>query len=428
MSERRSLLVEALTLGLYGSSPRPALCARQRDVLGRILACGSGNLGAHWRECQDCGHAHLVAHSCRDRHCPRCQLHQSVEWLERQTEALLPVPYFHLVFTLPHQLHALIRQNPKPCLKLLFDAASSTLLDFGRNNLGAQLGMTAVLHSWGQNMAEHYHLHVIVPGGGLSLSEDEWIEAEPGKANSRWLFSTRALSRVYQARYLEGLRACYDNDELEFHGVIKHWAQESTFAAQLRTVSRRKWNVYAKAPFGGPKPVLKYLSLYTHRVAISERRIVEVDRQAETVRFNYKDYADKGRWKPMVLSAVEFVRRFAQHILPRGFCKIRHYGLLSTRNRKEKIAICRVLLGEGDGEGGIDGAEDHPGLDLGAERGVEAAMSRSEQLPANQNKAADGVAPETCPECGSTNLIWRAVTSAESSGRDPPEQQLYLNL
>lgn len=218
------------------------------------------------------------------------------------------------------------------------------------------------------------------------------------------------------------MRSYYDKGDLEFRGVIKRWAQEPTFAAQLRATARRKWNVYTKAPFGGPKPVLKYLSLYTHRVAISERRILKVDRRAETVRFNYKDYADKGRWKSMVLCAAEFVRRFAQHILPRGFCKIRHYGLLSTRNRKEKIAICRVLLGESDVE------EAKEPLAASAAGGVEGAMSRLGQLPSKQSKTGGRVDPDTCPECGSTNLIWRAVATTESSGRDPPEQQLYLDL
>jgi len=284
---------------------------RQRQVIHRLLACGTGELGYHIYQCEQCNHVHSVAHSCRDRHCPRCQSAQAGRWLERQQESLLPVPYFHVVFTLPHQLNSVIRQNPKLCLGLLFSAACSTVMDFGKNNLGAQLGVTAVLHTWGQTLSQHYHVHLIVTGGGLSVSGDEWIGVE----NPRWLFSTRAMSKVYQARYLEGLKELFDSKQLEFHGKIAHWSESEVFFRQIRTWSRRKWNVYAKAPFAGAGQVLKYLSLYTHRIAITSGRIKKLDKKAKKVSFTYRNYRKQGSpWQNMILSVVEFTRRFASHI------------------------------------------------------------------------------------------------------------------
>lgn len=386
-----SRLVEALTLARNSSRP-PVLSPRQSEVIGRIIACGSGRLGAHLCQCLDCGHSHIVAHSCRDRHCPRCQRHQAEQWLERQKAVLLPVPYFHLVFTLPHELNPIIRQNRRACFNLLFKAACSTLMDFGRNNLDAQLGLTAVLHTWGQTLCEHYHLHIIVTGGGLSLSEDEWIEAESGK----WLFSTRAIAEVYRARYLEGLQKLYNKKQLEFHGAISHWASANRFKAKLRNASRRRWHVYAKAPFAGPEQVLEYLALYTHRVAISQKRLKVVDAVAGTVKFRYKDYADNAKWKPMTLGVEEFTRRFAQHILPRGFCKIRHCGILSNGNRRNKIALCRLYLA--GPEPWLEAHEDT--VDMLSE------TIESRQAVGRPDQEAPAAHLAQCSRCGSTRLRW----------------------
>jgi hypothetical protein len=301
---------------------------------------------------------------------------------------LLPTPYFHVVFTLPHQLNILIRQNKAACLGLLFKAASSTLLDFGRDKLGATLGLTAVLHTWGQSMCEHNHLHVLVTGGGLALSGDEWVPSAGGagavgKGRRPFLFATRALAKVFQARYLEGLEGLHAGGQLEFHGQLAHWREGGVFGNQLRTLSRRRWRVYAKAPFAGPSQVLTYLSLYTHRVAISEGRVQKVDEGGGTVTFRYKDYASGGRQKSMTLGCVEFTRRFCQHILPRGFCKIRHYGILSTRNRKAKVALCRILLG--GGEGG------------------DAAGTGQQACPAPPG-SGDEPSGVVCPDCGALAL------------------------
>lgn len=395
-----SRLVEALTLAKNMPRP-PVLSPRQSEVIGRIIACGSGRLGASVQQCRDCGHSHVVAHSCRDRHCPRCQRREAEAWLERQKAVLLPVPYFHLVFTIPHELNPVIRQNRRVCLNLFFKTVCSTLIDFGHNNLGAQIGLTAVLHTWGQTLCEHYHLHVIVTGGGLSAAGDEWVEAESGK----WLFSTRALAQVYQARYLEGLQKLYKENQLEFHGAISHWSTPERFRARLRQGARRKWHVYAKAPFAGPEQVLEYLALYSHRVAVSQRRIKQVDHQAGTVRFRYKDYADNSKWKSMTLDVAEFTRRFAQHILPPRFCKIRHCGILSNRNRQHKVALSRIYL-----QGASPWSEAHEDTaEMFAEAGLDGAA-------ADQAGGSDGGAAK-CERCGSTRLHWIGAVPVATTGQ-----------
>ncbi len=399
-----SLLAEALRAG----KDKCRLSPRQHRVMRRLLACGTGELGHHVYRCGDCGKIHAVAHSCRDRHCPRCQSREAHRWLERQRESLLPVPYFHVVFTLPHSLNGLIGQNPKACLDLLFSAAGSTMLTFAENNLGAVPGITAVLHTWGQTLCRHYHIHMIVTGGGLSLSGDEWTASE----NPAWLFSTRALGEVYRARYLEGLEKLFGDDRLEFHGKLEPWREKDHFARQLRTLSRRKWNVYAKAPFGGPGAVLGYLSLYTHRIAISAGRVLGHDREAGTVRFRYRDYRKPGApQRTMRLEEGEFARRFANHILPERFCKIRHYGIQSTRNRKSKIALCRYYL---------RGTPEPVPVE------AHGATPEENASDGNEERTAETVIGK-CPHCGSTELKLLWVTNTDgamemANERGPPER------
>lgn len=404
-----ALLAAALGSGIEEAA---GLSFRQQAVLRRVLACGTGELGCHLYRCAQCGETHAVAHSCRDRHCPRCQRTQAERWLDRQRDSLLPVPYFHVVFTLPHQLNDLIAQNPKRCLNLLFDAAGSTVMDFGRNNLGVQLGMTAVLHTWGQTLTRHYHLHLIVTGGGMSESGDQWIGASRGK----WLFSNRALGEVYRARYLAGLEKLYEDGQLEFHGKLRDWCEKPAFFRQLRTCSRRRWNVYAKAPFAGPSQVLGYLSRYTHRVAISGSRMVRLDLEAKTVTFRYRDYRQSDRrWREMTLSSGEFTRRFAAHILPKGFCKIRHYGILSNGNRRHRVSLARYYLtGSGWPEAG------RPVDDPAEESSGRLAESGGQGGPARK-----------CPKCGSDQIELIAVINASAErgqsagqscrGRSPPQ-------
>jgi hypothetical protein len=314
------------------------LSPHQWKTLRALAVCRTSALGAQAFYCPHCRREHVVAHSCRNRHCPHCQGAAAVDWLEQQAATLLPVPYFHLVFTLPHALNGLIRQNRAALFKLLFDAASQTLLEFGSQRLGAQLGITAVLHTWSQTLGDHYHLHCIVTGGGVAQDQSRWVATSP-----HYLFAVRALSRKFRGKYLAGLHELHAAGKLEFHGQCQPLAAPGKFAALLGKAARPEWVVYAKRPFAGPEQVLAYLSRYTHRVALSPRRLLATD--GASVTFAYKDYAEGSRPKTMTLATAEFVRRFALHVLPERFVKIRHYGLLGNRRKQERLARARQWLG-----------------------------------------------------------------------------------
>lgn len=363
----------------------PSYCASYRlprhhwKILNALLCCRTERLGGHLYRCQDCGKDHFVAHSCRNRHCPRCQRTQADQWLERQTQSLLPVSYYHLVFTLPHLLNPLIAQNQRTLYKLLFDAASATLLEFGRNRFKAQIGLSAVLHTWSQTLSDHYHLHCVVTGGGLRLDGKSWQSA-----SGHYLFSVCALSQVFRAKFRDGLEALYRAGQLAFHGALGALENKEAFAELLAGACSKDWIVYAKKPFAGPQAVLSYLSRYTHRVAIGNSRLLRLDPDAGTITFSYKDYADKSRRKKMTLTGVEFLRRFSLHLLPERFVKIRHYGLLANRNRAQKIAAARAQLGAAE-------LSSCPG------------SGRNETLPM---LAAPPPSPRTCPHCGSQKLIF----------------------
>ena len=319
--------------------PKPALGAHAWKVLGALLACRTPLLGAHRHHCADCGKDHLVPHSCRNRHCPGCQAALSHDWLERQMLCLLPVPYFHVVFTLPHGLNALIAQNRRALHDLLFECASATLLEFGHHKFKTRLGVTAVLHTWSQTLMDHHHLHCIVSGGGLSADGSQWRGVRSG-----YLFPIRALSKVFRAKYRDGLQRLFDEGGLEFHGQLAGLAEVRAFQQLKREVLRKEWVVYAKRPFAGPQQVLRYLSRYTHRIAIGNGRLLSLDTAARTVSFAYKDYAAGAQRKVMTLGLDEFLRRFCLHLLPERFVKIRHYGLLANRGRHERIRQARALL------------------------------------------------------------------------------------
>jgi hypothetical protein len=318
-------------------APTLRLSSEHWKVLRALAACRTPALGGQLYYCPACRREHFVAHSCRNRHCPQCQGARAIDWLAQQERALLPIPYFHLVLTLPHALNPLIRQNRRALLNLLFASASQTLLEFGRQRLGAQIGITAVLHTWSQTLLDHYHLHCIVSGGGLALEGWRWVNTP-----DYYLFPVRALSPMFRGKFLAGLKGLYEAGRLQFHGQLQTLAQAAEFARLLRTAAKENWVVYAKRPFAGPQAVLKYLSGYTHRVAISNRRLLDAD--AQSVTFSYKDYADGERRKTMTLELAEFVRRFALHLLPPRFVKIRHYGLLGNRQRNERLRRARMLL------------------------------------------------------------------------------------
>ena len=334
-------LAEVLRAGLPEFARAYRLPPQHWKVLNAIQACHTPLLGGHQYQCAHCHRGHFAPHGCGNRHCPSCQGINSRQWLAAQAEVVLPIGYFHLVFTLPHELNPLIQQNRKVMYDLLFGSASGTLLSFGRNNLGAQLGITAVLHTWSQTLLDHYHLHCIVTGGGVSLDQTRWVSTHP-----RYLFNVTALGQVFRARFCEGLQALYAEGKLGFHGALAPLGEVRRFQALVREATRHSWVVYSKRPFAGPHQVLAYLSRYTHRVGISNWRLRHLDMAARTVTFEYKDYADGARHKLMVLDWVEFIRRLCLHVLPPRFVKIRHYGLLANRGRQQRLECARTLLGQ----------------------------------------------------------------------------------
>lgn len=316
-----------------------AVPAPHLKILRRLAACRTGELGYTFWHCEGCGKDHWTPTPCGDRHCPGCQHARAQAWLDKQRQALLPVRYFHWVFTLPAPLRPLALQHPALIYALLFEAASATLLQFGQERLGVVLGITALLHTWGQNLIEHPHLHCLVTGGGLT-PQNTWV----GPAQARWLFPHRAVATMFQGKFCAGLLKLHATGQLQFHGKLEPWREAKAFAQFLRQIRGQKWNVFAKGSVVGADAVLNYLGRYTHRVALADGRLRAWDAAAQTVTFSYKDYADGDRIKELTLSGHEFVRRFCLHLLPAGFTKIRHYGLLGNNARKKWIPKARMAL------------------------------------------------------------------------------------
>jgi hypothetical protein len=313
--------------------------AHQLKVLRRLGRCRSVQLGWTVWHCQHCQRSHWRPNGCGDRHCPSCQHQHSRHWLAQQRRALLPVRYFHWVFTLPAKLRPLALQNPSALYGLFFDSTSATLLQFGQQRFGAELGITAILHTWGQNLMNHPHLHCLVTGGGLT-AQSTWA----GPQQARWLFPVHAVGHVFRAKFCAGLLRLHATGKLQFHGALKPLSQGAAFTQWLRPLQAQRWVVFAKGSVVGPDHVLDYLGRYTHRVALSNSRLRALDLKARTVAFTYKDYAAGQQLKTMVLPAAEFLRRFLLHVLPRGFTKIRHYGLLGNNRRHRRVALARSAL------------------------------------------------------------------------------------
>jgi len=322
---------------------RGHISLEQLKVMSAIESCRTAALGGHVARCENEGCAHTVIsyNSCRDRHCPKCQAAASREWLAEREAELLPVPYFHVVYTLPAPIADIAYQNKRVIYDLLFKAAAETTITIAEDpkHLGARIGLTAVLHTWGSAMTHHPHVHMIVPGGGLSQDQSRWVPCRPD-----FLVHVRVLSRLFRHRFLKMLIAAHKANHLKFFANHASLAAIKTFRAFLAPLRKLKWVVYAKEPFAGPEPVLRYLSRYTHRVAISNRRLLAADDGG--VAFRWKDYRLDGpdRWKTMTLHPHEFIRRFLMHVLPKGFHRIRHYGLFANGNRAENIARARELL------------------------------------------------------------------------------------
>ena len=315
----------------------------QMKVMTAVERCRTAALGGHVARCENeaCGHLHIAYNSCRNRHCPKCQATAAQDWLEAREAELLPVGYFHVVFTLPAPIADIAFQNKRVVYDLLFKASAETMLTIAADpkHLGARIGITAVLHTWGSAMTHHPHVHMIVPGGGISLDGSKWISCR-----KTFLLSFSVLSQLFKRLFLEKLIKAHDDRLLNFYGEHAGLADRVTFDAFLKPLRKLNWYVNIKDPFAGPEAVLAYLSRYTHRVAISNRRLVRVD--ADGVAFRYKDYraGHRERWKTMTLTPHEFIRRFLSHILPKGFHRIRHYGLFANGNRATNIARARALL------------------------------------------------------------------------------------
>lgn len=319
----------------YGAT----LSSQQRRVLKAIRECRTAALGGHKKECDRCGHVDIAYNSCRNRHCPKCQAAARSKWMDARVKDLLEVEYFHVVFTLPAALGPLALQNKKLVYGLLFRAVKETLLTIARDprHLGAEIGFLAVLHTWGQKLDHHPHVHCVVPGGGLALDGSSWIPCRKG-----FFLPVRVLSRLFRKKFLVYLREAFRNERLVLAGKTRYLRNQRERKALLRRLDDGEWVVYSKPPFGGPNQVLAYLARYTHRVAISNRRILSVGEN--DVQFSWKDYRKHQRRRRMSLEGVEFLRRFLQHVLPSGFQRIRHYGILSNRVRGEKLALCRELM------------------------------------------------------------------------------------
>ena len=367
--------------------------AHHWKVLHALKACRTPQLGGHRYRCEQCGHEHFVPRSCGNRHCPLCQWRQAVEWLDRQQKLLLPVPYFHVVFTLDHALNPLIQQNQRALYGLLMSSAAQTLLEFGQNNLGANLGVSVVLHTGSQTLLDHYHAHGIVTGGGVR--GQDWIGT-----GDRFLFPVVALGQVFRGKFLAGLEKLYGQGKLGLHGQLAPLQEPHAMKQLVAKLRAKSWNVYAKRPFAGPRQVLQYLSRYTHRVALSNRRLISLDAHEGKVTFSYKmrrgDQASAHA--TMELDLDEFVRRFCLHLLPERFVKIRHYGLLANRGRQERIAKIQAKLG-------------------GATQPDEAI----EELAPSCAPSAQALQPQgrlTCPACGKRALVW--IETIHRPPRGPP--------
>jgi hypothetical protein len=375
--------------------------AEQRRVLRDLMRCRTAALGGHIEACDTCGHRVIAYNSCRNRHCPKCQAAARATWLDKQADDLLDVEYFHVVFTLPNALGPVALQNRRVVYGTLFRAVAQTLnvVAADPHHLGADIGFLAVLHTWGQTLLLHPHVHCVVPGGGLSLDGTRWVSCRPG-----FFLPVRVLSRLFRSKFLALLQANYDREKLAFHGQQGDLAKPTVFRHWLDELRQQEWVVYAKPPFGGPEQVLKYLARYTHRVAISNRRLLRLE--DNKVSFIWKDYAAGNAEKAMSLEAVEFIRRFLLHVLPSGFVHIRHYGFLANRCRQAKLSLCRRLIAALDSASAK--REGHPTTEAPVEGSSGAGELRTAQ--------------HQCPACGLGRML--VVEVLPSLEANPPRGEV----
>lgn len=384
----------------FGPSYRLAhagsLSRGQLRVMSAIECCRTAALGGHVEQCDACGHQRIAYNSCRHRACPKCQSLARAQWLEDRQAELLPVGYFHVVFTVPEPIAVIALQNKRVLYNLLFHASAQTLRTIAADpaHLGAEIGFIAVLHTWGQNLMHHPHVHCVVPGGGIAPDGSRWIACRDG-----FFLPVRVLSRLFRRLFLEGLQRAFDDGELQFHGQLAHLRAAPAFAKFVAPTTQSEWVVYAKAPFGGPAQVLAYLGRYTHRVAISNNRLLKLT--DDRITFLCKDYKHGAVQRPMTLACSEFIRRFLLHTPADGFQHIRHYGFLGNRFREEKLAQCRTLLG--------------------AEK-VETTPVESTRDYRDRYEQLTGKSLRDCPVCGHGHMVCVDTFAAGSLPRAPPVQ------
>jgi hypothetical protein len=326
--------------GEYREKHGASMSTAERRVMSAIELCRTSALGGQIEQCDQCGHRCICYQSCRNRHCPKCQSLARAKWIEDRRHELLNCEYYHVVFTVPDKIAALAYQNKEVVYNILFQATAETLRTIAADpkHLGAEIGFFAVLHTWGSALLHHPHLHCVIPGGGLSSDGTRWVPCKPG-----FFLPVRVLSLLFRRLFLERLQNAFDDGKLRFFSALEYLRDRCEFARYLEPVRKSKWVVYAKRPFAGPEQVLDYVGRYTHRVAISNNRLLDIE--GGQVSFRYKDYRNQGQQKTMTLSAEEFIRRFLLHVLPHGFHRIRYYGFQGNRYRKEKLDQCRQLLG-----------------------------------------------------------------------------------
>jgi hypothetical protein len=373
----------------YRAKHVASMSTAQRRVMSAIEVCRTAALGGHLERCDQCGHERNCFNSCRDRHCPKCQSLARAQWIEDRHCELLDVPYFHVVFTVPERIAAIAHQNKKVVYGILFHTVAETLTTIASDpeHLGAEIGFFAVLHSWGQNLQFHPHLHCVVPGGGLSPDGQRWIFCRPN-----FFLPVRVLSHLFRRLFLTSLRKAFDSGKLRLLGRLEPLRERRTFVRLCEELKEQEWVVYAKRPFAGPQQVLDYVGRYTHRVAISNNRLLGIEN--DQVSFQWKDYRTGGQVKTMTLSAEEFIRRFLLHVLPSGFQRIRYYGFLGNRYRQAKLAQCRHLLG--------------------MRKPDEPDITQDEEDYRNQHEDLTGISLRQCPQCKHGRMLLIAVLPRSS--------------
>jgi hypothetical protein len=385
------------TGAVYRQQHAHALSRGQLQVMGAIEHCRTAALGGHVEQCDACAHQRIAYNSCRNRHCPKCQSLVRAQWLADRQAEIIPTEYFHVVFTLPEPIAAIAYQNKAVVYEMLFHATADTLRTIAADpkHLGAEIGFIAILHTWSQNLQHHPHLHCVVPGGGLSADGERWVSCRPG-----FFLPVRVLSRLFRRLFLTQLQAAFDTGLLQFFNALEPLKAPGAFARYLAPARQTEWVVYAKPPFGGPQHVLEYLGRYTHRVAISNNRLLGyADGQ---VSFRWKDYRHNSRQKVMRLDAQEFIRRFLLHVLPSGFQRIRHYGLLANCQRAVKLARCRELLA------------------------VPAPTAQPADTPVDYRDRYElltGKSLRICPKCGRGHMVCIETFQPGTMPRGPPRVQ-----